>query len=233
MQGATDKSDGTVWAWGKNRDGQLGGGSEQRRSSPVRSGSLTNMVAVGAGDDHSLAVRSDDTVWAWGANGPGQLGDGTTRARTSPMQVVRLTGAVAVAGGTTHWLALKADGTLSAWGGNGAGQLGDGTTTSRTTPVAVSSLANVIDISAGSQHSLAITSDRTAYALGPEPLWPSFRQAAWKFPSPNEPDSGGGHLLQLWHVDAVDEPGAAEQQGHHRLPAVERPPRALEALGDL
>ena len=41
-------------------------------------GVLTSMVAIAAGETHSLALRSDGTVWAWGYNGYGQLGDGTT-----------------------------------------------------------------------------------------------------------------------------------------------------------
>lgn len=32
---------------------------------------LTDVVAIGAGDAHSLAVRQDGTVWAWGYNSNG------------------------------------------------------------------------------------------------------------------------------------------------------------------
>lgn len=41
------------------------------------------------------------------------------------------------------------------------------------------------------------------------------------------------NLGRLRYVDAADEPGAAEQQGHDRQPAVQRAPGVLEALGDL
>ena len=34
---------------------------------------LTNIVAIAAGSDHSLALRSDGTVAAWGYNSGGQL----------------------------------------------------------------------------------------------------------------------------------------------------------------
>ena len=44
---------------------------------------LTSMVAIAAGETHSMALRSDGTVWAWGYNGYGQLGDGTTDTRTT------------------------------------------------------------------------------------------------------------------------------------------------------
>src|SRR5262249_26328820 len=46
-------SDGTVWAWGWNQSGQLGDGTTTSRNGPVRAGTLTGMVAVGAGVFHS------------------------------------------------------------------------------------------------------------------------------------------------------------------------------------
>ena len=40
------KTDGTVWAWGRNRYGQLGDGSTTNRSSPVQVGALTTWRAT-------------------------------------------------------------------------------------------------------------------------------------------------------------------------------------------
>ncbi|WP_249351541.1 RCC1 domain-containing protein, partial [Corallococcus exiguus] len=71
------KSDGTVWAWGRNGPGQVGDGTSTSRSSPVQVLGVTGVVRVAAGDFHSLGLTSDGTVWGWGYNGPGQLGDGT------------------------------------------------------------------------------------------------------------------------------------------------------------
>lgn len=67
-------SDGTVWAWGSNVTGQLGDGTETDRSVPVQVSGLTNVTAVAAGENHSVALRADGTVWAWGLNDKGQLG---------------------------------------------------------------------------------------------------------------------------------------------------------------
>jgi alpha-tubulin suppressor-like RCC1 family protein len=97
--------------------------------------SLTGVVAVEAGNSHSLALKSDGSLWAWGENSRGQLGVGTgTGSSNTPVQVSNLTGVVAVASGFAHGMALKSDGTLWLWGDNTVGQLGDGTTTGRTTP---------------------------------------------------------------------------------------------------
>jgi hypothetical protein len=63
------RSDGTVWAWGDNRAGQLG---NARSSTPVTR--PVNTIGVGsgitqlsAGDFHVLALKSNGTVLAWGA----------------------------------------------------------------------------------------------------------------------------------------------------------------------
>jgi alpha-tubulin suppressor-like RCC1 family protein len=128
-----------------------------------------DIVQVGAGYYHTVALRSEGTVWAWGLNNYGQLGDGTTTTRYTPAEVSGLTNITAIAVGNYHCLALKNDGTIWAWGWNVYGQLGDGTTTNRTTPVQVSTstgLTVATAIGAGQYHSLAVKNDGTAWAWG-------------------------------------------------------------------
>ena len=168
------RSDGTVWAWGNNYNGQLGDGTTTDRGTPVQVkgpggvGFLAGVVAIEAGYFHTVALKSDGTVWAWGNNYNGQLGDGTTTNRWTPVQVKgpggasNLTGVVAVDAGYSHTVALKSDGTVWTWGDNGYGQLGDGTTTSRSTPVQVKgsggagNLTGVVAIAAGYRHTVAL-----------------------------------------------------------------------------
>ena len=74
-------SEGKVYAWGRNSEGQLGDGTNIDRSIPVLvdiSGVLNgkNIVKVSAGADHSLALDDQGKVYAWGRNNEGQLGDG-------------------------------------------------------------------------------------------------------------------------------------------------------------
>ncbi|WP_410962374.1 hypothetical protein, partial [Salmonella sp. SAL4355] len=47
------KSDGTVWAWGRNDSGQLGDGTTSDRESPIKILSLTGVVRISAGSNHS------------------------------------------------------------------------------------------------------------------------------------------------------------------------------------
>ncbi|KKU34963.1 MAG: RCC1 repeat-containing protein, partial [Candidatus Wolfebacteria bacterium GW2011_GWC2_46_275] len=162
------KSDGTVWAWGRNNYGELGEGSGISKSTPVQVSGLSDVIAVSAGGDHALALKSDGTVWAWGYNANGQLGDGTTINKTTPIQIAGLSGVRTVLAGSLHSLVLKDDGTVWAWGENGQGQLGDGTTTDKTTPVQVVGLTGVESIGGGndSSHSFALKDDGTVWAWG-------------------------------------------------------------------
>ena len=178
------KSDGTVWAWGLNTNGQLGDNTTTQRTSPVQvlagaSGCATNLcniTAITAGLSVSVALKSDGTVWTWGLNGNGQLGDGTTTQRNTAVQVSGLTNIIAISASCfgSHVLAIKNDGTVWTWGSNANGQLGDNTTTDRTTAVQVltgtsgctTNLCSTTKIAAGSTHSLAIKSDGTLWAWG-------------------------------------------------------------------
>ena len=110
------KTDGTLWAWGGNYEGQLGDGTKVDRYSPVQVPNLTNMTAAAGGYGHSLALKADGTVWAWGKNFDGQVSNGTKDTRLSPVKIQHLIKVVAVAAGERHSVALKDDGTV--WGGD-------------------------------------------------------------------------------------------------------------------
>jgi alpha-tubulin suppressor-like RCC1 family protein len=166
------KSDGTVWAWGYNENGQLGDGTTANRPTPVQVTSISSVVAIAAAD-HSMALKSDGTVWTWGSNASCQLGDYTIilEDQNAPVQVKyaddeKLTGVVAIAAGTYHSMALKSDGTALAWGSNSWDQLGDGSGSQKATPVQVSSLSGLDALAAGAGHSLALKSGGTAWAWG-------------------------------------------------------------------
>jgi len=109
------KSDGTLWAWGKNVDGQLGDGTTIRSLMPKKIGTDRRWVAIEAGNSHTLGLKSDGSLWAWGYNLYGQLGDGTTIRSLMPKQIGEETLWVAIAAGRISTHALKSDGTLWAW----------------------------------------------------------------------------------------------------------------------
>ncbi|MCQ9377948.1 hypothetical protein [Methyloversatilis sp. XJ19-49] len=165
-------SDGMLYAWGGNSDGQLGDGSYTGRATRLQVSLPAGVSALGvaAGGVHTLAMGSNGTLYAWGGNEYGQLGDGSAAFRTPPVRVSLPAGvsALDIAASGDHSLALASDGTLYAWGGNAVGQLGDGSTSDRTTPVAVSLPAGVsaLGVAAGASHSLVAASDGRLYAWG-------------------------------------------------------------------
>ncbi len=162
----TARSDGSVWTWGQNQNGQLGDNSTNQSSVPVQLAGLSGIAEVAAGYYHSVALKSDGTVWAWGLNLFGQLGDNTTNQRLVPVQVLGITGVTALAAGEYSTYALRADGTVWAWGQNLFGQLGDNTMNQRLTPVEVQGLTDVAAIAAGESHAVALKKDGTVWAWG-------------------------------------------------------------------
>lgn len=159
------KSDGTVWAWGSNMNGELGTGSSTNSYTPVKINSLTNVKSISAGMFYSIAVKTDGSVWVWGTNYSGQLGDGTTTNRTTPVKLSGISQVTSVSAGEFHVIALKEDGTVWAWGQNDNGQLGDGTYTSRKSPVKIPNLNNIKQVSAGMYYSMA-RSESSLYTWG-------------------------------------------------------------------
>lgn len=165
-------TDGKVYAFGGNTDGQLGDGTTLDRHTPVMVEGLEGIevIAVAAGDRHSMALSADGKVYTWGRNNQGQIGDGTIMHRYTPMLVRALEDVemVAIAAGNEHSVALSVDGKIYAWGSNTSGQLGDGTRDNDLSIATVQGLEdiNVVAIAAGGVHTLALSDDGKVYAWG-------------------------------------------------------------------
>lgn len=172
------RSDGTLWAWGDNSQGQLGDGTEEPRIAPTQVGRDTDWTAVSAGDNHTLALKRNGTLWAWGGNIYGQIGDGTFDPSLMPIQVGNDQDWKTVSAGGEYSVAIKGNGTLWAWGRNSSGQVGDGSFEDRGEPVQIGQNADWVTVSAGlshflgfdsfdlKSHSLAIKSDGSLWAWG-------------------------------------------------------------------
>lgn len=185
---ASLKSDGTVWTWGYNGDGQLSGGAVGAVvNAPVQLAGLAGMSSVSAGSYHTVSVKQDGTVWSWGYNANGRLGNGNTTQQPAPVQVNGLTNVAEVIAGDSHTLALKHDGTVWAWGYNFFGQLGAGAFdfTDRTTPVQVMGLTNVVAIAAGGKGSMALKADGTVW------VWGNYKLKLFSTLPPDWASSGG------------------------------------------
>lgn len=158
------KPDGSLWATGWNKYGQLGDGSTTNHLLPELIVS-NGVTAIAAGGDHSLFVKTDGSLWAMGNDTAGELGDGTNGTIHTTPELIVSNNVTAVAAGGAHSLFLKADGSLWGMGRNVFGQLGDGTTNNRSIPVLIVS-NSVTAVTAGFYHSLFIKSDGSLWAMG-------------------------------------------------------------------
>jgi len=120
------KTDGTLWCWGDNGDGQLGLGTFYNQyKEPVQVGSDANWEQVSTSAYFTCAVKTTGTLWCWGYNYDYQLGIKDINSTAFPKQVGLDTDWAEVqAGSHYHTCARKTNGSIFCWGDNGDGQTG-------------------------------------------------------------------------------------------------------------
>jgi alpha-tubulin suppressor-like RCC1 family protein len=169
---AAIKSDGTLWVWGNNSQGQLGINNILNRSTPVTTfAGGNNWKQVSCADRRTAAIKTDGSLWIWGYNFSGELGTNnrvnyrtpvTTFAGGNNWKQVSLSGL-----GNLHVAAIKTDGTLWLWGWNVYGQLGNNDVTTRSTPVTTFAGGNNWkQVASGGSHTAAIKTDGTLWVWG-------------------------------------------------------------------
>jgi alpha-tubulin suppressor-like RCC1 family protein len=142
VDGGTDdscgvRSDGTLWCWGYNGNGQLGTGDREPQPSPTQIGDETTWAEVNAGYTHTCAIKTDQTLWCWGDNQYGELGIGVRYGfYPAPTQVT--------SGGNGGWLSVSVGAMYTCavdrthrfwcWGHDLDGVLGDGQSESQLSP---------------------------------------------------------------------------------------------------
>uniref|UniRef100_A0ABS3IUF0 InlB B-repeat-containing protein n=1 Tax=Bifidobacterium asteroides TaxID=1684 RepID=A0ABS3IUF0_9BIFI len=169
-------SDGNLYTWGENEDGQLGrdtSSTPANRPGKVEPPEGVTFIQASAGAYHTLALGSDGNLYTWGINGHDQLGrDTSSTPANRPGKVEPPEGVtfIQASAGTYHTLALGSDGNLYSWGdADGFGLLGrDTSSTPANRPGKVESPEGVtfIQASAGAYHTLALGSDGNVYTWG-------------------------------------------------------------------
>ena len=124
------KTNGTLWCWGSDGNGQLGNGAVtgNQISPSQESTAAADWAQVAAGSSHSCAVKTNGTLWCWGGDTNGQLGNGAAAGdQISPSQESTAAADWAqVAAGNSHTCAVKTNGALWCWGSDTNGELGNG-----------------------------------------------------------------------------------------------------------
>jgi alpha-tubulin suppressor-like RCC1 family protein len=136
--GGCIKTDGTLWVWGRNQEGDLGQNKSGTvpqggvyYSSPTQMGTGTDWASVSQCGNSGLGTKTDGTLWAWGRNNSGGLGQNNQIQYSSPVQIPGNNWSndpqdisMQDLGSGNAW-AIKTDGTLWVWGSKGSdGSLG-------------------------------------------------------------------------------------------------------------
>lgn len=166
------KTDGSLWAWGYNANGQLGDGTIENKNVPIQIGSATDWRFIDAGSSNSFGIKNDGTLWAWGWNIFGQFGNGNFDSSLVPIQVGTSNDWKEISTSSSTSVAIKNNGTLWVCGSNSSGALGLGLGAYNTTSVFVNSFTQVgtettwKSIATGSDHVIATKTDGTLWAWG-------------------------------------------------------------------
>lgn len=121
---AAVKSDGTLWVWGCNHNGELGDGIETGTHAsilcerlPKQVNNLSGVAAVAMGDVHTTILKADGTVWGMGFNGGGNLAaDNSVGVSLVPRQIPGLSSITAIDAAKSCSVAIRNDGTVWEWG---------------------------------------------------------------------------------------------------------------------
>ncbi|MCX7569464.1 hypothetical protein OS242_05780 [Tumebacillus sp. DT12] len=81
------KTDGTVWGFGYNYNGQLGDGTRFNSAVPVQVQGITNASKLISGGINGYVELSDGSYRVWGGNSYGAYGDGTNNYSTTPVKM--------------------------------------------------------------------------------------------------------------------------------------------------
>ncbi len=169
-------SQGRVFTFGENTDGQLGDETTMYKNTPTDITAYFSLLvdetitAIYMGGDNAAALTSLGRVFTWGDNSQGQLGDGTTIDKNTPTDITaQLSLAVdetvqSMAIANKHYILYTSDNRVFSWGYNSSGQVGNGSITSQHTPLDITSQFNfsegesIVEIATGELHTSLVTS---------------------------------------------------------------------------
>ena len=160
-------SDGTLYAWGANSNGQIGETYYPLNnvSTPVlvKYPSWSWTQVTGRGSNSAGAIRSDGALFVWGSNQFGIIGDNSVTSKSSPVQIgISSWTAVSVNGNETK--AIRSDGGLFTWGAGFNSAHGNGITSGLSSPVQIGT-SSWLAVDTG-VYSLAVRTDGGLFVWG-------------------------------------------------------------------
>jgi alpha-tubulin suppressor-like RCC1 family protein len=179
MHSVALKSNRTLWGWGWNLYGQLGGDypSWLPVFIPSPLGTDSDWITLATSMYNVMGGKTNGTLWGCGLNSSGQLGVGDTASRSTLSQIgndsdwvsMENTNLYSIASGAGHTVAIKTTGSLWTWGGNSFGQLGLGISNSSyiaLTPAQIGTDTGWSAVIAGDSFSVGLKTNGTLWSWG-------------------------------------------------------------------
>ena len=165
---------GSLYAWGNNKDGQLGLGLTDEYVAYNKKVDIPGKVKLikCAGDNPTesacYVITEDGALYVWGKNSYGQLGVGNEVNKNTPIKVTAINGKVMelIIGNYFSVYAILEDGSLYAWGNNESGKLGVGDEVNKNTPTKVNLPGKIKELITTGWSVYAILEDGSLYAWG-------------------------------------------------------------------
>ena len=160
------RSDGKLFAWGQNSNGQLADGSTSTKSYPQLISGIPTVKQIISNGYSTCVLCTNNSVYAWGYNSYGGVGNGLIGgSQKSPYKINSLRNTLKIAGEDYTFFAVQDDGTVYGWGLNESGQAGVGTTGTQRTPALVD-ISDVENIQVFNNTVFAQDKQGTIYGLG-------------------------------------------------------------------
>ena len=154
-------TDGFVYCWGLNTQGELGDGSTNQRNVPVPviGGDLFSLIEPG--NDATCGITRSGDSYCWGAFLGTEPGFSTTPLLTPGGHQF-----FTVDLGADHACAIEPGGAGYCWGSDTRGELGNGPAPASSVPGPVSGGHSFVSIETGSYHSCGVTTSGDALCWG-------------------------------------------------------------------
>lgn len=163
------RSDGTLWCWGDDGQGQLGPngptyGNDTANPTPVQVPGI--WVGVTAGIRHTCGLQADGSAWCWGDNEYGQAGPAATAGNGPALRQVPGTW-TSLSAGSWQTCGVQASGSAYCWGRDDYGQLGSAISANTSpTPVPEQVSGSWAVVGGGALHSCGVETDGTVWCWG-------------------------------------------------------------------